>query len=94
MEAIDRFGRDWAKIVAHIGTRTVAQVRRLRLMASLSEAAQLRASSWSAYHNQLKREGGSVLTSTRVAGLSMCDRGSKEDAPHEAQASLAAQQGL
>ncbi|CAK0755916.1 hypothetical protein CVIRNUC_002411 [Coccomyxa viridis] len=27
VEAIDRFGRDWAKIVAHIGTRTVAQVR-------------------------------------------------------------------
>ena len=49
MEAIDRFGRDWAKIVAHIGTRTVAQVRRLRLMASLSEAAELRASSRSAY---------------------------------------------
>ena len=49
VEAIDRFGRDWAKIVAHIGTRTVAQVRRLRLMASLSEAAELRASSRSAY---------------------------------------------
>ena len=80
MEAIDRFGRDWAKIVAHIGTRTVAQVRRLRLMASLSEAAKLRASSRSAYHKSAEeggREGGSMVTSTRVAGLSMCDRGSK-----------------
>lgn len=27
VEAIDKFGRDWAKIVAHIGSRTVAQVR-------------------------------------------------------------------
>ena len=57
MEAIDRFGRDWAKIVAHIGTRTVAQVRRLRLMASLSEAAELRASSRSAYRKSAE-EGG------------------------------------
>ena len=27
VEAIEKFGRDWGKIVAHIGTRTVAQVR-------------------------------------------------------------------
>ena len=27
VEAIDKYGRDWGKIVAHIGTRTVAQVR-------------------------------------------------------------------
>lgn len=38
VEAIEMYGRDWGKIVAHIGTRTVAQVRFLSLMArQLSE---------------------------------------------------------
>ena len=38
VKAIESYGRDWGKIVAHIGTRTVAQVRFLSLMArQLSE---------------------------------------------------------
>ena len=42
VEAIDMYGRDWGKIVAHIGTRTVAQVRFLSLIArQLSEGVLL-----------------------------------------------------